>query len=63
MKKLLACGAISLGLLLPTGAASAGPIAGVKECPDGSVGVVVYKTYYSTGGEYDLVSVCVPLKP
>lgn len=63
MKKLLVCAATSLGMLFPVAAASAGPIAGVKECPDGSVGVVVYKSYYTTGGEYDLVSVCVPLRP
>ncbi len=52
-------------LLVPSSPApaSAGPIAGVRACDRGYVGVVVWHGDYNTGGPVDLIAVCVPLEP
>lgn len=62
MKKLLLGAAVAAALLVPASAASAGPIVGVRDCPTGYFGVVVYHADYNTG-DVELVSVCVPLRP
>lgn len=64
MRRGLAATVMAAALLVPaqTAGATAGPIAGVRQCPSPYVGVIVYRGDYNTGGPIDLVTICVPVE-
>lgn len=64
MRKLIAATCIAASLLVPAtaSATTSPPPAGVKECPPGHVGYVVW-AWNEKRGYYDVVSFCIPYGP
>lgn len=65
LRKLIAATCIAASLLVPAATASAAtspPPAGVKDCPPGYVGYVVW-AWNEKRGYYDVVSFCIPYGP